>query len=135
MQTAEAGKIWNTRMFQLFHRIDSAPSPMARPELVRTGLTHAALAAVLQARRSAKAANCRLFHQHRLQGPFSDEGGAYFLCEVGHRIPLSILPASRPPAKARVWSSESAVPSPQQVSRDASSSSDEMRRFVQTLTT
>ena len=54
----------------------------------------------------ARAFNCRLFHHKRLMGPFGDVKGSYFLCEVGHRIPVTILPAAKPRPKPKVWNQE-----------------------------
>ena len=73
------------------------------------GFTRRLAETFLQLRGRAQKANCALFHQKHLQGPFSDEREAYFLCEVGHRIPCPILPASRPRSKWKVWTEESTI--------------------------
>lgn len=65
--------------------------------------------AVLHMRHDMQTANCALFHQRHLQGPFSDETEAYFLCEIGHRIPCPVLPASRPRRKSKVWNDETTI--------------------------
>jgi hypothetical protein len=67
-------------------------------------LSKAASGPFSRIREEAQGLSCRLFHQRHIRGPFSDETGAYFLCEIGHRIPCSVLPASRPKTKAKVWS-------------------------------
>ena len=135
MQAATIEKASGTRISQLIHLNRSAFLQMARRDIVWPDLTRTAWTAILQARHGANAAHCRLFHQHRLQGPFSDEEGAYFLCDVGHRIPLPILPASRPSRKARVWTGESSPSAGPAAKHDTPPPADEMRRFVQTLIT
>jgi hypothetical protein len=56
---------------------------------------------------------CRLFHRKSIFGPFADEGGAYFLCEVGHRFPCDGLPAALPPRKLKVWTEPEAGEAPE----------------------
>ena len=61
---------------------------------------------VLRVPEIARTFNCRLFHHKRLMGPFGDLQGSYFLCEIGHRIPLNVLPAAKPKPKLKVWNEE-----------------------------
>ena len=71
--------------------------------------TRRASVAILRVPQIARSVNCRLFHHKRLMGPFGDLEGSYFLCEVGHRIPVAVLPAAKPKPKPKVWNNEDTV--------------------------